>query len=378
MNGSRPASHWHDLFGSDRESLPVAGQAWRDRRQAMVDTAAQTGHRLTAAPEILASPRFIETLAQRSAELDTPVRASVELGDLHQEFGPNTIGGPQPTDGTLSYDLVVGSSDRPAQPVVVDQMAVAARAPQPGRMARPITSFAGDRFIWAVDHWFDLLVVNQLALQARAAGLETLVDPAAEVHPTAVVEDSIVGPGATVGPYAVVRRSEIGAGTVVDEHASIRGSIIGPATIVQTQALVHSSVVGPETVISFQTAIRGSVLFGRSTISAPVVARSVIGPETFLARGVSISATTLLDAPIPVRIGSRAVDTGARLLGCAIGRGARIGNGITIPAGYTVPPGSYLVERPLPRIPDNTDPTSLLLLDGGRFRPLPTLKGARS
>ena len=131
-------------------------------------------------------------------------------------------------------------------------------------------------------------------------------------------------------------------------------------------------MVGPATVISFQTAIRGSLLFGQSTISAPVVARSVIGPDSFLARGTSIGATTLADTTVSVRHRNRTADSGARLVGCAVGRGARIGNGIALPAGYTVPADSYLVERPIPRLSPDAPRMTPLLLDGNRFRPIPT------
>ena len=78
--------------------------------------------------------------------------------------------------------------------------------------------------------------------------------------------------------------------------------------------------------LSFGVALRGSVVFGGSTISAPVVARSVVGEGCFLGRGVGVSATTLADTTIRVRHDGCAVDSGMRLLGCAIGNGARIGN----------------------------------------------------
>ena len=366
-------SCWHELFGCDRDHLPVAGSSWAAWRQAMAGAAAEAGVELWASPETVASPAFVAALAEHSVRLGSPVQAEVALGELHDEFGPNALGGPGPVDGKLVYDLVVGGRSEAPRTVAVDQLSVASRSPQPGRMARPLTAFEGDRFVWAVDHWSDLLVANLLALQARTGRIEGEVAATAEVHPTAVVEDSVVGPGATIGPFAVVRSSEVGAGCLVDDHASVRGSILGDGTVVQPQALVHGSAVGPGTVVSFQTAVRGSVLFGHSTISAPVVARSVIGPDSFLARGVSLSASNLTDSPIAVRVGARSVATGSHLLGCAIGRGARIGNGITIPAGYTVPADTYLVERPLPRVPAHPAPATPLLLDGNRFRPLPTL-----
>ncbi|MEM9653101.1 MAG: hypothetical protein AAGA65_13455, partial [Actinomycetota bacterium] len=387
----------HDLFGCGPGDLPVAGVAravWQaDELTAAGDRAAAGPPAETGAPgegvtsdppvvtgsDVVVSAGYLRALRALAAERRRPVRAAVALGPIHDEFGANTLGCVTATSTAagegLAYALTVGCGEASELGVVDPLLTVMSRSPQPGRMASPITGFGGDRFIWSVNHWYDVLVINLLATQSACGRqIANTIAADASVHPTAVVENSTVEPGATVGPFAVVRNAHIGTDTTVEEQVSIRGSIVGPGSVLQTRSMVHGSTVGPETVISFHTAIRGSVVFGRSTISAPVVARSVIGPDTFLARGVSISASTLADTPVVVRVGGRLVDTGARLVGCAVGRGARIGNGIDIPAGYTVPADTRLAARPIPHI--EADPpkssSTTLLLDGGRFRTLPT------
>lgn len=259
---------------------------------------------------------------------------------------------------------------------MLDHVDSGIESPQPGRMARPILAPRGGRYIWTVGHWSDLLVANLLELQARTyQNPDPVIDASASVHPTAVVERSSIGPGVVVGPLAVIRDSIVGAGCRIDEQTSLAGSFIDQRAIIQTGALIHGSVVGPDTVVSFHTAIRGSVLLGASTISAPVVARSVIGRNVFLARDTSIGATTITDDPVRVRIGRRTLSSGMHLLGCAIGNGARIGNGIDLPAGYEVPTDTYLVDRPLPRLGPDAERFRPLVLIDRTFRSLGLSKG---
>lgn len=364
------------LLGLEPSELPL-GDVPIDRwQQDQIAAAGLAASEVELGPGVVASAGYLQALAEAAAESGGSARAVTPIEAVHDEFGANTLAELDRTPTTLGYDLAVGGPTGAARPALIDQLDVAASSPQPGRMADPIRTFAGDRFVWRIAHWWDLLVVNLLVAQTRAATAgPTTIDPSAEVHPTAVVDHSTIGPGARIGPFAVVARSEVGADAVVAEQTSVRDSLIGEGTVVQAQSLVVGSVVGPAAVLSFHTAVRGSLVVGHSTISAPVVARSVIGSETFLARSAALGATTLADTPVTVRVGRRSCSTGAHLVGCCLGRGARIGNGISIPAGYTVPAGAHLVDRPLPRIQDDLADGATLLLDGGRFRNLPTLKG---
>ncbi len=371
------------LFGYRPEELPIAGQAKEAWQRQQFDATGRSSADLRIGPDVVATANVVDSLRAAAAANGRPVRAAVPIGDVHHEFGRNCLGSVHQVDETLHYDLVVGGQHKPgsagfeAEPSLVDlSLQVVGSAPQPGRMAQPISTFGGGGFIWSINHWFDLLVANLLAVQTTCARMgENRIAAGASVHPTAVVENSVVDDGAVIGPLAVVRNAHIGPRVIVEDQANVRSSIVGAESTLQTQCVVSGSAIGPQSVISFHAAIRGSLLFGRSTISAPVVARSVIGPETFLARGVAISASTLADTPIRVRVGSQTVSTGARLVGCAVGAGSRIGNGVTIPGGYTVPAGIQLAERPLPKLSPETPTGTSLLLDGSRIRTLPTLKG---
>ncbi len=387
------ADRWAtDLFDVEPARLPLLDRTVADwQRSAMAAADASADIRLRCAPEVVASPPLLAGLAAAAAEAGAPLAAAVHLGSEHREFGPNPFGGR--LDGTvLHYDLVAdptdganasrnldraapaGATSRPARPHRLATLHDGPVRLQPGRMATGIGTPTGQDFIWALGYWPDLLVINLLALQAATATIEadgpaTIADTC-DIHPTAVVERSRIGAGVSIGPFAVIRDSIVADGARVAEQTSVSGSLIGEGSEVQTGSLVHGSVVGPETLVSFHTAIRGSVLMGHSTISTPVVARSLIGRDVFLARGVNIAASTLTDTTISVRHGRRSVDSGMRLLGCVVGRGSRIGSGILLPAGYEVPADTFLADQPLPRVDADAPRRRPLLLIGRKFRSL--------
>lgn len=364
------------LFGSAIEQLPVLGISLAAHQQTLAASARRDHHvELSFGPGVFATSEFGEALCDRVPRDGTTVAVAVDEGVVHREFGRNGFGA-SACGGRIHYDIRArcrrgGAPTEADRRVVIPTEWSATERPQPGRMAEPIVVPSGRSVIWGIGHWSDLLVANLLALQAEIATPPvTTIDATARIHESAIVEKSVVGGGTVIGPHAVVRDSIIGAGVQIDELTSIASSRVEDESVVQTGALVHGSFVGVSTVVSFHTAIRGSVLFGRSTISAPVVARSVVGADVFLARGVGIGASNLQDTPVHVRVGSRSVSSGIRLLGCAIGSGARVGNGTVLPPGYEVLAGRYLVQRPIAQLADAVPAGVPLVQIGDRFRQL--------
>jgi len=365
------------LFELPLDELPIAGERLVDARRRVASVAEGHGRNIVSDPAVYATSPFIEALCQ-AARPNTAAQAAVRPDALHIEFGRNQLG--VEDDGNrLIYPLAAHPSTgqtavtSAVSPEVVDvpRHTTFASRPQPGRMAEPILAISTDSFIWKLAHWTDLLVANLLALQLRVRSITaSRIAAGAAIHPTAIVENSAIEHGAVVGPYAVVRNSSIGEGVQLDEHVSVAGSVIEDGTHVQTGALVHGSVVGPSTVVSFHCALRGSVALGRSTLSTPVIARSLIGRDVFLARGVSIGASLLGDEQVRIRSNVGSVPSGLRLLGCAVGTGARVGNGTDLPPGYEVPAHRYLAQRPVAAVdPDSANRLPLVQVEG-RFRQL--------
>jgi NDP-sugar pyrophosphorylase family protein len=365
------SSEWSwALFGVGVDDLPIVDSTVGKRRARIARRAEKRNVSVVIGDAVVVSDLLADDLFRRAADSSSRITASVRVGVAHREFGPNRFGACA-IDNVLHYDVqaACGLTSR-SESAVLEHISEATASSQPGRMHEPILAPRGDRYIWSIGHWVDLLVANLLALQERIAACPQTseIDPTATVHRTAVVERSVIGAGTTIGPYAIVRDSEIVSDVTIDEQSSISRSYIGRGAAIQTGSLVHGSVVGALSTISFHTAVRGSVLFGQSTISAPVVARSVIGPGTFLARGASVAASLISDEEVSVRHQGRSVPSGLRLLGSAVGRGARIGNGVHLAAGETVPAGAFLVTKPAPSVSIDAPVATPLMLTGNRFR----------
>lgn len=317
--------------------------------QALARSAAGA-HPVEVASNVICTAGPIEELAELATQFGA-ARLAVVPGALHHAYG-----------FTGRVDAVVGRGHPVTLPL--DLGGTIDIHPQPGRMAEGFVTAEVPELVWAVDHWSDLVVASEVLLGIRTRSLEPARAEGVEVHPTAVVENAVLGAGVRVGPLAVVRNSILGDGAVVDAQAFVDQSAIGAGSVVQNGAQVCRSSVGENTIVSFHTAVRRSVLVGDSTMSATVVARSVVGRGTFLSRGVRIAATRLTDEPIVV--GGRSFS----LMGVAIGDGARIGDGVALPAGYEVPAGYYLASRPVaPVAADQATETPLIEIDG-RFRRL--------
>ena len=271
-----------DLFDRPVDELPVLRHplAWwqeRGRRQAVEEY----GMTLRIGRGVFADPAFVAELCRCTAAADLPAaRARVAISALNEEFGLNPSGATL-ADDAIEYELTAErttGADDPGGIVLVPTGDVVDSTPQPGRSAKPLRSPVRPRVVWGIGHWSDLLVANLLAVGAAAGRVEaTAIASGAFVHPTAVVERSVISEGATVGPFAVVQDSIVGAEVTLEDHTSVKRSWVGDGTMVQTGALVHRSYVGPSSVIGFSTALRGSVVLGRSSISTPVLARSLVG-----------------------------------------------------------------------------------------------------
>ena len=115
------------------------------------------------------------------------------------------------------------------------------------------------------------------------------IDPAAYVHPDAVViGDVVLGPGASVWPTAVVRgddgRISVGSGTSIQD-----GSII------HTTA-AHDTVIGADCVIGHAVHVEGCVIHDRSLVGSGsiVLHRAVIGPDAIVGANAVVTEDTVV------------------------------------------------------------------------------------
>lgn len=395
-------------FGSSISECPIIDRSvseWRNHAvaQCVREGLLENAQSLYWPPNLLFSVGFLRAFLRAAKQLvagptapASPVSPAVAHAPLHDAFGANRLGGlPPSVDGRLQYGLVLHATGEsptitdilqapqsqdsntsaaarpPVRHITVPMLGHVNASPQPGRMDKPLLAPVEPDFVWQVGHWCDLLLVNLLALPVSIAEIPAggERERGAEIHPTAIVERSRIGTGARVGPFALVRDAIVGDRATIREYASVTGSYVGPESVIQSYSQILDSVVGAGSVISFRTSVRGSLIMNETTSSAPVVARSVVGSQVFLSRGLNISASNLSGDNVSVWRDGERVDTGLPLLGCAIGDGAKVG-GLHLPAGYEVPAGCIVAPRGLAPVPTDSPVGVPLIEHNGRLRKL--------
>ena len=146
-------------------------------------------------------------------------------------------------------------------------------------------------------------------------GVTPVVDPAAYVHPSAVlIGDVIVAAGCYIGPAACLRgdfgRIEIRAGANLQDTCIAHG-FPGTDTIVEEDghvghgAVLHGCIVGRNALIGMNAVINDSAQIGESAIVAAmafVKARMVVPPRTLVAGIPARVMRDLSDAEIAWKV----------------------------------------------------------------------------
>ncbi len=226
---------------------------------------------------------------------------------------------------------------------------------------RPIRT--GPIMAFAVEHWCDVLRVNQLAILAKIERVKWLwhQDPwwgklwtvlatlfkfrslnaqtiarrigtegkGCKIHPTAVIEACEIGDNVEIGPYAVLRASVIGDGAKIEEHATVNLSVIGEGARVARYAMINLCVLMKGAFVS-----RGGgfqmCLYGRNSF-------------------VAVDAVMLdLSFGKTIRVQDNQgewIDTKQHFVGVCVGHRAAIGNAVRLNYGVAVPNDALLVAN---------------------------------
>ncbi|MEO8203317.1 MAG: transferase hexapeptide repeat family protein [Betaproteobacteria bacterium] len=109
-------------------------------------------------------------------------------------------------------------------------------------------------------------------------GITPVVDPAAYVHPSAVlIGDVIVGPGAYIGPCACLRgdfgRIVVEAGANVQDTCVMHGfpgkdTVVGRGANIGHGAVLHGCVIGPGALVGMNCVINDNADIGEDAIVA--------------------------------------------------------------------------------------------------------------
>jgi bifunctional UDP-N-acetylglucosamine pyrophosphorylase/glucosamine-1-phosphate N-acetyltransferase len=184
--------------------------------------------------------------------------------------------------------------------------------------------------------WWADLEALPAAIAAEASRRDgPAVDPAADVHADAVLDDS-------QGPIL------IGARTRVCRGATIRGpALIGADCLIGDQAMLRGPVaIGDGTRIGFATELKNAIIDEGVAIGPMCfVADSRLEREAYLGALVRTSNHRLDRANVTVMVDGRAVDSGRDKLGCLIGARASLGIQVIILPGRIVAPDSLFGPR---------------------------------
>ena len=223
---------------------------------------------------------------------------------------------------------------------------------------RPIR--VGARMACHLNHWCDVLRINQLALvekgetvrerwetgnlitkivmvlaflwKTRSLRQQTIlrrigrIGKGCKIHPTAIIEACEIGDGVEIGPYAILRASVIGDNAKIEEFSTVNLSSIGAGAKVGRYSMINLSVLMENAMVSYGEGFQAS-LFGKGA---------------FVAIG-AVFLDLSFGRPVQVLSDGEWIDSGQHFLGCCIGHHAAIGNGVRLKYGVSVPNHALLV-----------------------------------
>lgn len=176
---------------------------------------------------------------------------------------------------------------------------------------------------------WDLVRWQAGELRNDLKGIEGIVRDGADVHPSAVLDDSdgpvLVEAGARVGPLAVLSGPcRIGPGAVVHPHTHVRGSSVGEGSKIGGE-------VSASTILSFANKQHLGFL-GHSYVSS----------WTNLGAGATTSNLKNTYGEVRVEWGGVRVGTGLQYLGAIVGDHAKVGINASLPTGCVIGVGANL------------------------------------
>lgn len=183
--------------------------------------------------------------------------------------------------------------------------------------------------------WAELDQLPALIAAEAAQGGRPTVDPTAQVHADAVLDES--GGPVLIGPRSVICRG-----------AYIRGPVlIGADCLIGNQAMIRGPLKMADGVrIGFSAELKNAILQSGVAIGPMCfVADSKLEQDAYLGALVRTSNHRLDRATVDVLVDGRKIDSGREKLGCLIGARASIGIQVIILPGRIVASDSLIGPR---------------------------------
>ena len=274
----------------------------------------------TPGETVYLSPQFGAKL--KATQCPLQARYDVYLSEKTAFFSP--LHGPRDR-----FQLALGNGAAPAAALHFRQIDacdfdVRPYGTAPHRLQLPVY----DAWAISIDHWWQLLDVNLMALaaQKKELGLRETnqIHPNVKIHPTAYVVGSVLERGAIVEPFA----------SVINAH-------LGEEARVAANSLLHHTVLGAGSQTLVDSHLRRVVVGQNSTVANLGLWDSLIGDDCFVTTAVGVFGQK------PFHNVELAGQTIHRpVLGIGVGHGTVLGARALFEAGVYVPDRTLVVGRP--------------------------------
>lgn len=252
--------------------------------------------------------------------------------------------------GFIEYDLRYIAEKKfrgKLQPIIIEPDHISEGIPMPKHMCGsdeyliPIT----ENLIAQIDHWTNLWAVNITSLLADIARIQKMskfkllaialkkrsfnkwailhnfnkIGRGCDIHPTAYIEGSTVGDNVKIGAGSIIRVSIIGDDVFLGNGVKIETSVIGKKC-----TILHGHILY-------------SVLYPNIFTVAQMISSSLVGSESFIGSGVTLTDFRLDGNNITVIKDGAKVDTCNKFIGSCLGHGVYLGSGCVVAPGRTIP-----------------------------------------
>lgn len=161
-------------------------------------------------------------------------------------------------------------------------------------------------------------------LEEQLGELESFQDPAAQIAPTAILDESagaiVIEAGASIGNFSIIKGPcYIGTNCQVREHC-----------------LVQACSLEAEVIIRPFSEIKRSHIMKGAHIHASLISDSIIGEDCRIAARVTTANRRLDRGEISVAVGNKKIPTGHTSLGVICGHRVTMGVGVTCMPGVQI------------------------------------------
>jgi len=204
-----------------------------------------------------------------------------------------------------------------------------------------------------IEHWTNLWACNLQNMLSRLAHLRAnrarqlrLALTALSTNQWKILAQNVdIGQGSDIHPTAYIEDSVVGENVEIGANSVVRGSLIGDNTVLGNNVNVAHSVLGEHCQLWDGVTITYSLLYPGAFVTSPLINCSVLGRNTFLPIGATITDFRFDGQNVIVLKQGKPYDSGNRFLGACVGHNSYLGSGIVVAPGREIPNNTRIVPN---------------------------------